>query len=851
MVYQRIAAFLITCVLLCFSPIGLSQISGLGLSLFLEQEDVDLFPTALPYSEKNLELIASEGIRPKYITPEWIYFNVNRSWLIKNRDNQSFRDLYVEYAPPVLLDDTARATHFADAAHVGAGLLPRGYTGKDVIVGVVDAGLDHNHPDFIKASGEKRLLRYWDHGVTSPTQTPQPFNYGQIWYKNDIDNGTITSIETTVGHGSTVTGIAVGNGNANGTNKGFAPEADIIVVRSNFNLPNWTLTIADACSYIFAVADSLGKPAVVNLSLGTYLGSHDGTDPASVLMGGLLDAKPGRIIVCAAGNGGNVPWFHAQNNVTSDVSFIWFKNNPTGSLGNNTVFFDVWSDAIQANFSYAFGANLPSGSFSERGTTIFRNTFTGVGTEIKDTIFNSSGQRIATLRIFPKVVGSNYHLQVLFNQVDSTAYNFSFKTSGSGKYDLWSGAFIGFNNIVQLVPDSSFFPAIVNYVFPDSLQSIVSSWNCSDKVISVGNLRGRASHIDRNFNQYMPSDQTPPGRISPTSSRGPSRHGLIKPDISSSGDVTLAAGPATMLNNPGFFPSIDSGGFHLRNGGTSMASPTVAGTAALFLEQCQKARWSDFKSTLLATCFSDGFTGITPNLSYGHGKLNTHAVLLNHVVPLSIYGDPLICQTPQLFNASASLNTYLWSNGETTSSVTISTPQILSLIGSNELGCEAFSDTVQLIQGMVPASPIITQMGTSLVSSTGPNYQWYRNDILLPGETNQVIFPQSVGFYSVVFTSPDGCNAFSNAFEWTLSISEETASSLSVYPNPVRTWLTIQGESPIQAITILDLNGKSIITQKEIQSNEHTVSVEKLAKGTYFIKIESNSGVVHHKFIKQ
>jgi hypothetical protein len=75
--------------------------------------------------------------------------------------------------------------------------------------------------------------------------------------------------------------MAVGNGRANNTNKGVAPDADIIVVETDFGLPNWTLTIADACDYIFKVADSLGKPAVVNLSLGTYLGSHDGKDPAA------------------------------------------------------------------------------------------------------------------------------------------------------------------------------------------------------------------------------------------------------------------------------------------------------------------------------------------------------------------------------------------------------------------------------------------------------------------------------------------------------------------------------------------------------------------------------------------
>ncbi len=87
--------------------------------------------------------------------------------------------------------------------------------------------------------------------------------------------------------------MAASNGLANGTNKGFAPESDLIIVETDFNqtVNNWKLTIADACDYIFKVADSLGKPAVINLSLGDYYGTHDATDPAAELIETLLDEK--------------------------------------------------------------------------------------------------------------------------------------------------------------------------------------------------------------------------------------------------------------------------------------------------------------------------------------------------------------------------------------------------------------------------------------------------------------------------------------------------------------------------------------------------------------------------------
>src|SRR5690606_31860979 len=167
-----------------------------------------------------------------------------------------------------------------------------------------------------------------------------------------------TTSQSDLGHGTTVVGIAAGNGLANGTNKGMAPDAEIIFVETNFDLPNWTLTVADACDYVFRVADSLNKPAVINLSVGSYLGSHDGTDPAGELMEQLVTEKNGRIIVGAAGNSGNEPAYHAQQIMTvTDTNFIWFENNPTGTLGNNTVFFDLWTTVSEAQFRYSFGAN--------------------------------------------------------------------------------------------------------------------------------------------------------------------------------------------------------------------------------------------------------------------------------------------------------------------------------------------------------------------------------------------------------------------------------------------------------------------------------------------------------------
>jgi hypothetical protein len=66
---------------------------------------------------------------------------------------------------------------------------------------------------------------------------------------------------------------------------------------------------------------------------------------------------------------------------------------------------------------------------------------------------------------------------------------------------------------------------------------------------------------------------------------------------------------------------------HIRNGGTSMASPIVAGIAALYLQQHPNASYQEVKDVLIATAVKDNFTGPTANNEYGNGKVNAFRAL--------------------------------------------------------------------------------------------------------------------------------------------------------------------------------------------------------------------------------
>ncbi len=499
--------------------------------------------------------------------------------------------------PGHVLNDSMKVNNHVIQVHNGDAPLQLSFKGNDVVVGVIDSGIELDHPDFQDADGNTRVMKLWDQ--TYPFDaglTPAAYGYGQAWDSTMINAGQCPHEDQQgfFGHGSTVTGTAAGNGLATGAYGGVAQNSDMLIVSNALTSPNWYSTVVDAVEWIFNEADALGKPCVINISLGSYYGSHDGLDAAALMIDDLITQSTGRAVVCAAGNSGRFPNYHLRSDVTVDTNFTWFEYLGNTQLGYGAAWFDLWTDTADFNnVHFAMGADKVTPYYSFRGKTNFYNIQDALNTTLRDSIWSGNGDLIGPVEWFAQLRGGQYFMRVIVKQPDSTEYNFRFISTGNGAFDVWSHGIFGSSTMTIDLPDPSEFPDIVKYVMPDKEQSIVDSWACSPNVITVANYVGEVDYID--YNGDLQTVNGVENEIAEASSSGPTRDGRIKPDIAATGDVTLSSGPLdflqTLITNEPY--KVAPGGFHFRGGGTSIASPVVAGAVALYFEkmqQCDQSR---------------------------------------------------------------------------------------------------------------------------------------------------------------------------------------------------------------------------------------------------------------------
>ena len=516
----------------------------------------------------------------------------------------------VELSKPMTpLLDASRVDTRADIVH-GASEPPyTGQTGAGVVVGIVDTGIDYQHDDFVEeGTADNRIT-----GILDQTT-------GITWNASQIDAGSATQGDID-GHGTHVSGIAVGNGRGT-TNPGdkytfvgIAPEAEILFAKTDF----FESSIIDAVAWMFTRAGS--KPCVVNLSLGSQFGPHDGTGALELALNAL--SGPGRIIVAAAGNEGGSS-IHAEALVPAlgsvNMVFRIGGYSPASGVNNDTVYLDGWFEDADLDISVTT-SGAPGTTVGPVGPLGSTQLTTGDGTvRIAQAFSSANGDRSVEIDLTdPNGVAPRSGDWTVTVQNNTTTIQ---------EIDIW----VSFTRL-----GSSFTPVTwTSFADPDEL---VSSPATADSVLAVGAYISKISwsRLGGGGCQYGGSFAV--SNIAPFSSPGPRRDGAEKPDISAPG-MGIASAQSSIAQNPLFSDTsfdciwtIDD--VHVVSQGTSQASPHVTGVVALMLEADPNMSAGEARSRITSSARQDIITGIGFSKLFGHGRVDAQMAVAT-IVPVRL-----------------------------------------------------------------------------------------------------------------------------------------------------------------------------------------------------------------------
>jgi len=490
-----------------------------------------------------------------------------------------------------------------DATTLWGGTPPSypGYSGQNVIIGIVDTGLDLTHPDFRTSQDKTRVKYAWDQTLVGVP--PAGFSTGVEYTEAQINAGTVPSTDNN-GHGTHIAGVAAGNGRATGNGYpsyryvGIAPEADLIVVKSLL----YDADVIDGVRYIFQKAASLGKDAVVLLAVGNQVGGHDGTANLDVAISALTG--PGKLVAAAAGNNRGQA-IHAKVNLASGASTSISFTIPTYTPNSGVTEYLEVEGWHEPTASFKVKLTGPAG-----GTSDWRdpNTYSGLVPTADGTLMvwnaqvtNPKGAKQIRFRIVD--AGDGHPPAAGTWRIDVQ------RVSGTtGILDAWVS--------VYLFASASGPPVFTTQV---DLTTLVLSPATGDSVISAGAYTTKLA-----WTNVSGQPSSLPGTLwdlASFSSPGPRRDGKQRPDIAAPGNG-VAAALSTPVSPRASNVLKTEDGVHWVRTGTSVAAAHVAGALALLLELTPHLTPSAARASLQARAQRDSYTGPSPTGSWGAGKLN-------------------------------------------------------------------------------------------------------------------------------------------------------------------------------------------------------------------------------------
>ena len=512
-------------------------------------------------------------------------------------------------------EDVSRIALGLDKINSGAAPLKQAYTGKGIIVGLVDAAVDIHHINFLNEKGEHRVKRAWKHVVDGKAQLTVTADTPEKIAKFTTDNAADS-------HGTHTMGIAAGSYyNPNLENapdfRGAAPEADIAVSCGFADNAHLIKGVRSIINY----AKSEGRPCVINISMGSNNGPHDGTDEFPAALNSMA-AEEGVTVCVSAGNEGNYPVFLYHDfgpegtplkTVLANSAYTSAVASPLMPYPQSIGSFQIWgSDATPLKISLDL-LEMPDATNSDEAPKVvdsYTLPVNGTGfvaptanlgipyDDIKTDMakFNevyypssyiggATSVYAANNRFLAEVTmslgatsyenGSKYWMSLrIEGQPGQKVYIYGMPTTATT-----GGSYFGF----------SFRGAPGDYKESDCDGS-VSAIAGADRVITVG-----AYNTNRMVRSVDPYRETI-GATSYYSSWGHTPDGRVHPLINAPGSWIVSSMSSDLFHNPQFSDeNRDAATYYSTtvNGkeyaytlmsGTSMSSPYMAGTAAVWLQ---------------------------------------------------------------------------------------------------------------------------------------------------------------------------------------------------------------------------------------------------------------------------
>ena len=525
------------------------------------------------------------------IIPRWDIYYIPLSYIgeltFENIGYVTIPDLYVPSDLNVANETGISSTFLQPALNL---------TGKGVIIGIIDSGIDYGHRAFTDNNDKTRIISIWDQTVESDKR-PSGFFYGTEYTRTEIDEAMLSEnphdiVKTTdeSGHGTFLTGIAAGRYDINNNFTGMAPDAEIVFVKlkpaktimkevfavSQDKVAYEESDIMAGLRYINDVADREKKPVVILLGMGTSQGSHRGNSPLADSLN-YYAGRVGRILVTSAGNECNRGRHFLGKIGEEEYEIVELR------VGNNESGFtmELWSGQTEY---LTISVTSPSGEeisripirrqYSEVYTFVFENTTVYIYNSV---IENASGAELILLR-FTRPTAGIWTIRVYGRLND--------------EYNIWLPA-------GELISNDTYF-----------LNS-----NPDITVTEAGN----AAEI-KTVGAYDYRD----GGVFVNSGRGYALNGTVKPDIVAPGVNVLGPKSADTLSEGA---KADNRNQYIYMTGTSVAAAVTAGGASLITQWEERQANSYFvdtrgiKSLIIRGAKRDS-NYVYPNRIQGYGKLD-------------------------------------------------------------------------------------------------------------------------------------------------------------------------------------------------------------------------------------